>query len=59
MLLSCCLLCCLQCEGMLPTETLPDGSAPSIKWSHYQNWWQTVMTLIAPELRSMGWDNLK
>lgn len=48
-----------ECEGMLPAETLPDGSAPSIKWSHYQNWWQTVMTLIAPELRSMGWDNLK
>lgn len=48
-----------ECEGMLPGEVLPDGSAPRIKWSHYQNWWQTVMTLVAPELRSMGWGNLK
>jgi hypothetical protein len=48
-----------QCEGLLPLEQLPDGSTPRVKWSHYQNWWQTVMTLIAPELRSLGWANLK
>jgi len=38
---------------------MPDGSAPAQKWSHYQLWWQTVLTKIAPELRGMGWGNLK
>lgn len=49
----------LQCKDVLPTEMLEDGSAPAKKWNHYQHWWQTVMTKIAPELRSMGWGNLK
>lgn len=48
----------LQCEGVLPLETMPDGS-PAPKWGHYQNWWQTIMTKIAPEMRGMGWQNLK
>lgn len=48
-----------QCEGMLPTEKYPDGSKPVQRWSHYQLWWQTIMTKMTPELRRMGWTNLK
>lgn len=50
---------CLQCQGVLPSETLPDGTKPPQKWNHYQFWWQTIMTKAAPELRAMGWNNLK
>ena len=49
----------LQCEGVLPLDVLDDGSTPPIKWNNYQLWWQTVMTKIAPQLRGLGWDNLK
>ena len=49
----------LQCEGVLPLDVLDDGSPPPVKWNNYQLWWQTVMTKIAPQLRGMGWDNLK
>ena len=48
-----------QCKGVLPSETLPDGTKPPQKWNHYQFWWQTIMTKAAPELRAMGWSNLK
>ncbi|KAL4444179.1 hypothetical protein ABPG75_011916 [Micractinium tetrahymenae] len=48
-----------ECEAVLPTEELEDGAAPPKKWNHYQLWWQTVMTKIAPELRALGWGNLK
>jgi hypothetical protein len=44
---------------VLPLDVLDDGSPPPIKWNNYQLWWQTVMTKIAPQLRGMGWDNLK
>lgn len=49
----------LQCKGVLPAEELPDGSKPPQKWNHYQLWWQTILTTAAPELRAMGWSNLK
>lgn len=49
----------LQCKGVLPLEKMADGSKPPQKWGHYQNWWQTIMTVAAPELRGMGWSNLK
>lgn len=48
-----------ECEAVLPQEEMEDGSKPDQKWSHYQLWWQTVMTKIAPELRALGWNNLK
>lgn len=48
-----------QCEAVLPTEEFEDGTKPPKKWNHYQLWWQTIMTKIAPELRGMGWGNLK
>lgn len=48
-----------QCQGVLPVDTLPDGSKPVQRWGHYQYWWQTIMTKAAPELRGMGWTNLK
>lgn len=56
-----CLLSAPQCDGVLPQEELPDGTKPkpSQRWSHYQLWWQTVMTAMTPELRRMGWSNLK
>jgi hypothetical protein len=44
---------------VLPLDVLDDGSTPPIKWNNYQLWWQTVMTKIAPQLRGLGWDNLK
>ncbi|PRW50908.1 hypothetical protein C2E21_5522 [Chlorella sorokiniana] len=48
-----------ECKGVLPAETLPDGTKPPQKWNHYQFWWQTIMTTAAPQLRAMGWSNLK
>lgn len=52
-------LSCPQCEAVLPTEEFEDGTKPPKKWNHYQLWWQTIMTKIAPELRALGWGNLK
>ena len=52
--------CRLQCQGVLPASDIfeADGVTP-VKFQFYQRWWQTVMTMIAPELRSLGWANLK
>ena len=48
-----------QCKGVLPAEEMPDGTKPTQRWNQYQLWWQTIMTTAAPELRAMGWNNLK
>ena len=49
----------LQCKDVLPLDEMPDGSKPPQRWGHYQHWWQTIMTKAAPELRGLGWRNLK
>ena len=48
-----------QCKDVLPLDKWPDGTRPPVKWGHYQLWWQTIMTSIAPHLRTGGWGNLK
>ncbi|PSC76930.1 hypothetical protein C2E20_0555 [Micractinium conductrix] len=48
-----------ECKDVLPLDKWPDGTRPPVKWGHYQLWWQTIMTSIAPHLRTGGWGNLK
>ena len=47
----------LQCTGLSPVKQLDDGS--DAQFNLYQDWWQTLLVKIAPELRGLGWANFK